>query len=170
MQNQRTVWAFKKGKGKSHIAIGSWKVSNEPTLFIHELHVGPITEDLSHTTTIVFERGAATVPEDAGASYDETDIALRGVYLYERKDLDRSASQVIFDFVERHFSERDLQAVEDMLHKIDVAKLGIYSCVGLVRSTARARRGLPSWRIAYSACQRRLESLGVDPKKMFVGM
>jgi hypothetical protein len=67
------------------------------------------------------------------------------IYSLEQGGQHRSASKLVFLYVERKFAVADMAAVNKFLATVDMSRLSAWSISGLVRSTARARRHLPAW-------------------------
>jgi len=95
---------------------------------------------------------------------------LDGVYALEAAGRNRLAAQQMMNFVEDHLHTTSLDMANKLLTDADLHQLSSRSLIGLMRSTARARKELPAWPVAYKAACLAVKKLGKNPDALFIGL
>lgn len=82
----------------------------------------------------------------------------------------RSASKFLISRIELYFSQRNLQAVNDLLVAFDPSTHSHWPSTAIVRSTFRARHLLPAWRSAFDKTKAALVQKDLPWRSLLVGL
>lgn len=96
--------------------------------------------------------------------------ALNVVYALEAAGRNRLAAQQMMSFVEDHLHTTSLDMANKLLTDADLYQLSSRSLIGLIRSTARARKELPAWPVAYRMACLAVKKSGKNPDSLFIGL
>jgi hypothetical protein len=95
---------------------------------------------------------------------------LAETYSLDQDGKHREASVFLLQYIEERFVNNDISSINELFAQVDLDKLGVWSIIGLVRSTARARSMLSAWQQILDKSITTLEKLNADPQKMLVGL
>lgn len=92
------------------------------------------------------------------------------IYNLEKNGKHRSASKIVFQFIETRFSSSNLAAVNALLEAVDLSKMSVYSIAGLIRFTSRAKNHLPYWANLFAQAKKILTEKGYKTEEVLIGI
>lgn len=109
-------------------------------------------------------------PESVSTSEAPAVDGLADVVKLDKSGAKRKAARYLINVVEGAFARRDLSTVNAWLLSLDPNSVSEWPSVGLIRSTARARRQLPAWGQALNRTREVLDGRGLPTRELLVGL
>lgn len=100
----------------------------------------------------------------------EISAELASVYALDKSGTERLAARHMMSYLESKLSSKSLGAANRMLASADVSKLSSRSMIGMIRSTYRIKKDLPSWGTVYAKSWKRVKEIGKNPEALFIGL
>lgn len=102
-------------------------------------------------------------------TFDEVDELLTDVYFLESQDQGRSASQLLIHYIVKKQKTASYRDIDHLVGEIDTKQLNVHSLIAMVRCTWSFKMQLEHWDPMFVNAWKRMDELGKDSSKLFVG-
>jgi hypothetical protein len=82
----------------------------------------------------------------------------------------RESSEIILKLIEESIHYGETSLIQDLLEKVDVTRLSVFSMMTLVRITARLKDAIPHWMVVANVVWDELDRRGHSPQRLLIGL